>query len=102
LPLFIIKKGDEKINIVPLRGTGLWGPIWGNIALKDDFKTVVGVTFDHKSEVGVVKGGIKNMPADLQIHNVDAISGGTITSKGVSAMLNNVLESYVPYIQKRG
>lgn len=133
LALYIIQKDGQKINIIPLRGVGLWGPIWGNIALKDDFKTVVGVTFGHKSEtpglgaeiatkpfqnefpgktifdetgkfvsIGVVKGGIKNLPVELQSHKVDAISGGTITSTGVSDMLNNVLESYVPYIKNRG
>ncbi|HOI31299.1 MAG: NADH:ubiquinone reductase (Na(+)-transporting) subunit C [Bacteroidales bacterium] len=132
LPLYVLEKDGEKINIVPLRGVGLWGPIWGNIALKDDFNTVIGVTFGHKSEtpglgaeietpvftdlfpgkkifnekgdfvsVGVIKGGIENFPADVQRHNVDAISGGTITSNGVNDMIKNVLESYVPYIQKR-
>lgn len=133
LALYIIEKDGQKINIIPLRGVGLWGPVWGNVALNDDFNTVIGVTFDHKSEtpglgaeiatapfqdqfpgktifdesgkfvsVGVVKGGISNLPADVQSHKVDAISGGTITSTGVSDMLKNVLESYVPYIEKRG
>ena len=36
----------------------------------------------------------------MQIHGVDAISGGTITSKGVDAMLKNVLESYLPYFNQ--
>jgi len=48
----------------------------------------------------VVKGGIQKLPPTQQIHGVDAISGGTITSKGVDAMLRNVLESYLPYIKK--
>jgi Na+-transporting NADH:ubiquinone oxidoreductase subunit C len=133
LPLYVLEKDGETINIIPLRGVGLWGPVWGNIALKNDFNTVVGVTFGHKSEtpglgaeietpmfeeqfpgkkifneegefvsIGVIKGGVENFPADMQRHNVDAISGGTITSNGVNDMLKNVLESYVPYIQKRG
>lgn len=133
LPLYVLDKDGETINIVPLRGVGLWGPVWGNIALKSDFNTIVGVTFGHKSEtpglgaeietpvfedqfpgkklfsedgefvsIGVIKGGVENFPANVQRHNVDAISGGTITSNGVNDMLKNVLESYVPYIQKRG
>lgn len=133
LSLYVLEKDGQKINIIPLRGAGLWGPVWGNIALKDDFNTVVGVTFSHKSEtpglgaeietpifedqfpgkqlfndqgnfvsIGVIKGGVTSFPLDVQRHKVDAISGGTITSNGVNDMIKNVLESYVPYIQKRG
>ncbi len=50
LAMYVVQKDGHKVFIIPLRGVGLWGPIWGNIALKDDFKTVVGVTFGHKSE----------------------------------------------------
>ena len=131
LPLYILNKDGKTIYIVPLLGTGLWGPIWGNIALKDDLNTVVGVYFDHKGEtpglgaeittkhfrepfvgkkifdengkftsIEVVKGGVKKLPNNMQIHGVDAISGGTITSKGVDAMLKNVLESYLPYFKE--
>ncbi len=49
----------------------------------------------------VVKGGVVTMPADQQIHGVDAISGGTITSVGVSDMLADNLENYVEYIKKQ-
>jgi Na+-transporting NADH:ubiquinone oxidoreductase subunit C len=50
LPLYVIEKDGSKFYIIPLRGVGLWGPLWGNIALSSDFTTVVGVTFDHKGE----------------------------------------------------
>ena len=40
------------------------------------------------------------MPSAEQIHGVDAISGGTITSDAVSAMIANVFEGYLPYIEK--
>ncbi len=131
LPLYIATKDGQKIYIIPMRGTGLWGPIWGNIALTSDFKRVVGVFFDDKSEtpglggeiatpkfqdqfigktifdnrghftsIEVVKGGVKKLPPDQRIHGVDAISGGTITSKGVDAMLRNVLKSYLPFMKK--
>ncbi len=50
LPLYEINKNGQTIYVIPLLGTGLWGPIWGNIALKDDLNTVVGVYFDHKGE----------------------------------------------------
>jgi len=131
LPLYVIEKDGKKLYIIPVRGVGLWGPLWGNMALNDDLNTVIGVTFDHKGEtpglgaeitteaftkqfVGkkifdnnnkftsilVVKGGIGKLPENQRIHGVDAISGGTITSNGVGDMLDNVLSSYLPYLQK--
>jgi Na+-transporting NADH:ubiquinone oxidoreductase subunit C len=133
LPLYVTEKQGEKTYIIPLLGVGLWGPVWGNIAIKSDFSSITGVTFDHKSEtpglgaeintnmfkdqfkgkqllgpdgkfvsVQVVKGGVSNFPADLQKHKVDAISGGTITSNGVNDMIENVIESYVPFFKKQG
>ena len=130
-PLFVAQNDSEQIYIIPLQGVGLWGPIWGNIALKSDLNTVEGVTFGHKGEtpglgaeistpvftvqfpsktifnedgkftsIQVVKGGVANSSIDPK-HGVDAISGGTITSNGVSDMLENNLENYVPYIQKQ-
>ncbi len=133
LPLFKASSNGEVIYIVPMRGVGLWGPVWGNIALRDDFNTVIGVTFGHKSEtpglgaeivetiftdqfpgkklfnesgsftsIKVVKGGAASLGSEMQSHAVDAISGGTITSNGVSDMIHNVLESYEPFIKKIG
>lgn len=131
LPIIVINNGKENVNVIQLQGAGLWGPIWGYIGMSSDFQNVVGVVFDHKSEtpglgaeittprfrdqfkgktifsggefvsIDVVKGGVVNMAADLQKHSVDAISGGTITSNGVNNMLENVLESYLPYIEQQ-
>lgn len=131
-PLYICNKDGKTYYIIPLRGKGLWGPVWGNIALEEDFKTVYGVTFGHKGEtpglgaeiantdfqeqffgktifndnfdftsVKVVKGGAAILPPAEQIHGVDAISGGTITSNAVSDMLFDCLENYVPYIENQ-
>lgn len=115
----------EKLYILPVHGTGLWGPIWGYIALKSDFNTIFGTTFDHKGEtpglgaeintpefckqfegkqifnngefvsILVVKGG-----ADpTAVNQVDAISGGTITSKAVEAMLESNLSEYLSFFK---
>ncbi len=129
LPVFIavLDNGDSAYS-VPLRGKGLWGPIWGYIAFKTDMNTVYGTTFDHKGEtpglgaeinqdwfmkpfigkqifdsegkfvsIAVEKGGAK--PGD--IHAVDAISGSTITCKGVQKMLLNNLINYEAYFNKK-
>ena len=51
LPLYVSTLEDSsKCFIIPLRGKGLWGPIWGYIALKNDINTVYGAVFAHKSE----------------------------------------------------
>jgi len=51
------------------------------------------------TSIEVVKGGIQKLPTAQQVHGVDALSGATITSNGVSEMLYNCLENYVPYIK---
>lgn len=132
LPLYVVEKEGVKTYVIPMRGSGLWGPVYGNLALAEDLNTIVGATFDHDGEtpglgaeittpmftdqfigkkifddqgnftsIKVVKGGAKTLPGPEQIHAVDAISGGTITSNGVGDMIQNVVESYEPFIQKQ-
>lgn len=127
LPLFVFEKDSRQGYVLPLSGKGLWGAIWGYVALDEDFTTVLGVTFDHKSEtpglgakittpefqrqfvgkkiknsegefvsVQVLKNADKSSP-----NEVDAISGATITSSGVSAMLKDCLEPYRGYWGKK-
>ena len=50
LPLFISEVDGVTRYIIPLRGKGLWGPIWGFISLEDDLNSVFGAVFDHKGE----------------------------------------------------
>lgn len=117
-PLFIANYNNTNSYIIPLRGKGLWGPIWGYIALKDDLNTVIGATFGHKSEtpglgaeistpifqdqfpgMEIMEGtqfvSIEVRKGDASgTHQVDGISGGTITSVGVDAMLKDCLQGY--------
>jgi Na+-transporting NADH:ubiquinone oxidoreductase subunit C len=134
LPLYKAVKSDSTFLIIPLRGKGLWGPIWGYIAFlenKNDavaYNKVYGAIFDHQSEtpglgaeinkdwfqdpfknkaifdasgkfvsIEVVKGGAS--PENQ--HGVDAISGGTITSKAVQAMIDTCVSSYNAYITQK-
>ncbi len=127
-PLFICHKEGKTFYIIPVRGKGLWGPIWGYLSLEGDMNTVYGASFGHKSEtpglgaeietanfqqefigkkifdeagnfvsVSVIKGGASS----TDTHGVDAISGATITSKGVSEMLKRTLDNYIPYFKSR-
>ncbi len=49
-PLFVFNKDGKLYYIIPVRGKGLWGPIWGYIALEEDLNTIHGVSFGHKGE----------------------------------------------------
>ena len=50
LPLYIAEVNGEKKYIIPMTGNGLWGGIWGYVALNDDCNTIYGVYFSHASE----------------------------------------------------
>ena len=60
LPVYIAEVNNQKIYIIPLYGQGLWGPIWGNVALRSDMKTIVGVFFDDQEETPGLGGEIKS------------------------------------------
>ena len=125
-PLYIAEKEGKRYYVVPLWGAGLWKEIWGYVALEEDQNTIIGASFDHAGEtpglgaeinqswyedqyigktildengdfvsVTALKGGAD--PNDM--HAVDAISGGTITSEGVNKMLDERLKNYLPYFK---
>ena len=125
-PLFRCEKEGKEYFVVPMVGTGLWGPIWGYVSLESDMEKIYGATFDHKTEtpglgaeikepmfedqfngeniykegayvsVDVKKGGTD--PSDMNA--VDGITGGTITSNGVDEMLYRTLAIYDNYFKK--
>ena len=110
LPVFVI---DRQTSVIPMQGNGLWGPIWGYIAIAADGKTVVGANFDHKSETpglgGEITtdkfqgqfGGMQIMKAGCPVPvEFDAITGATKTSNGVKEMIDNTLEKYSSYLMK--
>lgn len=124
-PLYVAEKDGETFYIIPLQGTGLWGPIWGYISLEEDLNTIYGAVFDHKAETPGLGAEIKypifteqfvgkKILADdgslLGIdvrkgdsstdYQVDGISGGTITSDGVEVMILDCLEAYFPFLKE--
>ena len=126
MPLYVCNVNNEVKYIIPLRGAGLWGPIWGYVGLNSDKSTIYGITFGHESEtaglgaeivtekftsrftgkniknagnvvsVAVVKKGTKVDGQD----QVDAISGATLTSNGVNVMLKDCLGKYNSFLTK--
>lgn len=120
--------GKQTEYVIPMTGKGLWGAVWGYVALNADCNTVEGAVFDHKGETPGLGAEISGKPFQAQfvgkqIFNkegefvsidllkgqgasagnpsaVDAISGGTLTSNGVKAMLKECLNDYVPFFEK--
>ncbi|MFA5814670.1 MAG: NADH:ubiquinone reductase (Na(+)-transporting) subunit C [Bacteroidales bacterium] len=127
-PVFLCTKDDGSQNyIFQVLGKGLWGPIWGYVAVSDDMNTITGVFFDHQGETPGLGAEIntrlfqkqfvntkifdekgtyisvkvlkKNEPR-IPEHTVDAISGGTITSKGLEATIFDSMKNYIPFLIK--
>lgn len=112
-PVFVAEIEGAVKYIFPINGKGLWGPIWGYLAIDANGSTVYGADFSHQGEtpglgaeitkeafsgqfaqkevfkngtfkgIAVVKPGQSKADQDY----VDGISGGTLTSNGVHAML---------------
>lgn len=129
LPVMQCRLDDGSVKyVIPLYGAGLWGPIWGYVALDADGNTVYGANYSHESEtpglgariaddstfhqsfegkhlyvkgafksVAVVKKGQKSPTGG---ESVDALSGATITSRGVSNMLEGCLKPYDAFLKK--
>ncbi len=125
LPVYIINVNGKDITVIPCYGAGLWGPIWGYLAVNADGKTLAGSVFDHQGEtpglgakitedffesqfIGkvfgegetkfeVVKGGAKGLE-----YGVDAISGATITSQALGKAINVWAKYYEPYLKAAG
>lgn len=122
LPLYIAEIDGATKYILPMTGNGLWGGIWGYLAINDDCNTIYGVYFSHASETpglgaeiagdkfqgrfpgkkvygenGEVALSVMKKSADADFH-VDAVSGATITSNGVDAMLKLKLLPYYKYL----
>jgi Na+-transporting NADH:ubiquinone oxidoreductase subunit C len=124
-PLYTAKTDSgTEVFIVPMVGKGLWGPIWGYVAMEKDMKTIFGAKFDHKTETPGLGAEIKTdffqknwagqeldiaanakmmfevtkgSGSSLGKHQVDGITGGTITSKGVQEMVNRTMLVYRKY-----
>ncbi|WP_250462547.1 Na(+)-translocating NADH-quinone reductase subunit C [Microbulbifer litoralis] len=111
------KNGELQKIILPVRGYGLWGTLYGFLALQDDLKTVAGLGFyEHKEtpglggevdnpnwkaqwvgkevyddqgnvDISVIKGSVGPGTPDAE-HKVDGLSGATLTSRGVNNLIN--------------
>jgi len=122
--------GLVEAYIFPVYGSGLWNSIFGYVALENDLNTIKGVSFGHIGEtpglgaritdtevesryvgkkifdesgkfvsVTMVKGEVRD-PDKFGSHEVDGMSGATLTAKGLNAMLKAYLQDYQAFIKE--
>lgn len=129
--VYLVRDGDQiRTVILPVHGAGLWGPLYGFLALAGDGKTITGLTFYQDNEtpglgnkiedpdwqaqfvgklaygaqgkprIGLVKGGVNAASPDA-VYQVDGIAGATLTSNGVTHLLQFWLgqQGFGPYLK---
>ena len=125
LPVYICEVNGEEKYVIPMTGQGLWGGIWGYMAVNSDGNTIYGVYFSHASETPGLGAEIagekftklfdgKSVIADGEVAiqavkgrlsseatQVSAISGATITCNGVNAMLQKCLGNYKTFLMAK-
>ena len=128
MPLYVANVDGATKYVIPVTGRGLWGGLWGYIALNEDCKTVFGAYMSHASETAglgallvepwfqerflgkklfkdgsndvaltVVKAGAVK-EADFE---VDGITGATLTTNGIAAMVKDGLQKYIGFINTK-
>jgi NADH:ubiquinone oxidoreductase, Na(+)-translocating, C subunit len=123
LPVYVCRVGNETKYVIPMVGKGLWGSIWGFVALNADGQTIYGAYFSHESETAGLGSLIKEEPFQKEFQGkkaylngiptlkvvksgtvkdanteCDGITGATLTSKGVNDMIHEYLKNYQAYL----
>ena len=125
LPIFRMRKDDATKYVLPIVGKGLWGDIWGYVALQqtEDNVVITGIVMDHAGETPglgaeIATDGVQNRfvgklvyagsefalrmqkgGAKDEKYQVDAITGGTKTCDGVNDMLRNSIDKYKEFLE---
>ncbi|MBR5688240.1 MAG: NADH:ubiquinone reductase (Na(+)-transporting) subunit C [Prevotella sp.] len=128
LAVFNCEVDGQVKYVIPVYGMGLWGAISGYVALDADKQTVFGAYFNHESETAGLGAEIKDnedwqkkfigkklfkedgddialsvmKTVDDPDTQVDAVTGATLTSDGVSLMLKDCLGKYVEFLKSEG
>jgi Na+-transporting NADH:ubiquinone oxidoreductase subunit C len=124
------ESGALETLVLPVEGYGLWGTLYGFLALDADLETIRGITFyEHKEtpglggevdnpkwkalwkgrrafddqmnpKIAVIKGPAG--PPSEDPYDVDGLSGATMTSRGVTNLLHFWLgeNGYRPYLER--
>ena len=123
--LYICNVDGKEKYVIPLKGMGLWGGISGFLSINDDKQTVYGAYFNHESETAGLGAEIKDdvswqekfqnkklfgadgqpaLSVEKKVEDpstqVDAVTGATLTSNGVSDMLKEGIKKYEAFLKK--
>ena len=123
-------QGRLQLHVLPVEGLGLWGMLYGFIALDPTIETVQALTFYEHKETPGLGGEVDNPrwkalwrgrrpfndafepdltvirgragPPDEDPHRVDGLSGATVTSRGVTNLLEFWLgnDGFGPYLNR--
>jgi Na+-transporting NADH:ubiquinone oxidoreductase subunit C len=124
-PLYVCEVNGEVKYVVPMLGRGLWGGLWGYMAVNDDCKTIFGAYFSHESETAGLGSPIAEQPFQKRFKGmqlfaegdstnvaltivkkgqvkspkteVDGLTGATLTTKGAAAMVTDGLQQYINF-----
>ncbi len=126
LHVFVADTEDGVKYVIPVTGRGLWGGLWGYIAINEDKQSVYGSYFYHESETAglgarIGEAEFQNAFRDKKLfkegsdeialtvvksgsvkdteHEVDGITGATLTSNGTAAMVKDGLTAYMSFIK---
>lgn len=125
-PVFRFQSTDKMLTVVSVRGNGLWDEIWANVALMPDLNTIAGVAFGHRAETPGLGAEINDNPrfaqqfqgtrlfdgegnfksitvvkgrASDKDHEVDGVTGATVTNDGVTEMFDRGLRYYFDFFE---
>ncbi|MBQ7421224.1 MAG: FMN-binding protein [Prevotella sp.] len=123
--LYVCVVDGKAKYVIPLKGMGLWGGISGFLSINEDKATVYGAYFNHESETAGLGAEIKDsqewqekfqnkqlfaedgtpaLSVEKKVENpssqVDAVTGATLTSNGVSDMLKDGIGKYAKFLKK--
>lgn len=129
LALYVCNVDGSTKYVIPVYGMGLWGAIWGYIAINDDKNTVYGAYFNHEGETAglgaeikdsrewqsqfrgkeIFKAGsddvalsvLKKSEVKDPTTQCDAVTGATLTTNGVSLMLHDCLGKYKAFFKQK-
>ena len=125
LPIFKMEKEGTTKFVLPIVGKGLWGDIWGYVALQqtEDNVIITGIVMDHAGETPGLGAEIATAKVQQMFegkalydaegafavrmqkggaqneYQVDAITGGTKTCDGVNAMLETSISKYESFLR---
>ena len=128
MPLYIANVDGATKYVIPVIGRGLWGGLWGYIALNDDCQSVYGAYMSHASETAglgallvepwfhdrflgkklfkedgskVALTVVKSGAVKDENYEVDGLTGATLTTNGVAAMVQEGLQKYIGFINSK-